>query len=419
MVDIASFDVAPSRAAQLGQQTGAGLAQTLVPAFQQRQQSLQLQQQLDPIRQALIQSLGTGPASTPGQALVQSLTQSPELFASAMSDPQQLQSLLNVQSLAAPAPEGTGFETLDEINKTFDLARRAREAGEPRRAEILQNRLNDLTGGNVNLELDIVHRIPAGSQDIQTIQSDGQGGFFDLQGQEITLDNGDRILESFSIADTAEGALSSTEQRTLNDAEVSTRNFLGTASDALTLLATEPNVNTLTGRAASLFNDLQAEARAVAENFGLEFDTDQLDPSTHDSQFDRLGVQNARQRSLITSLAFQAAAAAAPGDRVTERDIQRFIEEVGGSANDPVTFRAVLTDLSNRMVRNMNNQIRVRLRPTNFEVSDFGLGELPGFTVTGQESAAAAAAPGSAEAQQQTTETFDFSNATNEDLLDF
>ena len=417
MVDIASFDVAPSRASQLGEVVGGNLAQAFVPAFQQQRQNIQLQQQLDPIRQALIQSLGQGPAATPGQALIQQVTQSPELFASAMSDPQQLQSLLQLNALAGPGPAGTGFETLDEINKTFDLAQRAREAGETRRAEILTNRLNDLTGGNVNFELDIVHRIPAGGGDIQTIQTDGEGGFFDLQGEEITLDNGDRLLESFSVSDTAAGAVSSAEQRTLNDAEVSTRNFLGTASDALSLIATEPNVNTLTGRAASLFNDLQAEARAVAENFGLEFNENALDPSTHEAQFDRLGIQNARQRSLITSLAFQAAAAAAPGDRVTERDIQRFIEEVGGSANDPVTFRAVLTDLSNRMVRNMNNQIRVRLRPENFQVSDFGLSELPGFTASAEESAAAASVPGSPAASDAVTT--DFSNVTDEDLLDF
>ena len=64
---------------------------------------------------------------------------------------------------------------------------------------------------------------------------------------------------------------------------------------------------------------------------------------------------------MITSLAFQAAAAAGSrGQSVSNRDIERFIGQVGGSAANPEAFAAVLRDEAERTARNFRNNFFVR-----------------------------------------------------------
>jgi len=189
------------------------------------------------------------------------------------------------------------------------------------------------------------------------------------------LNEGDRLLESQSVSGGLEGVLGTSEREKLRDAEVATRNFIGTAGDALQLLRDEPGVNTITGRAVALFGDLKAEAQTIAQIFGMPFEVSQLNPDTYDERFDDLGVQSARMRSLITSLAFQAASAAGSrGQSVSNRDIERFIDQVGGSAANPVAFDAVLRDEAERTARNFRNNFSVR---TGQEFTgDLGLGGL-------------------------------------------
>lgn len=168
----------------------------------------------------------------------------------------------------------------------------------------------------------------------------------------------------------------STESRSLRDAEVATRNFVGTAGDALKLLQENPDINTFMGRAAGIVNDLQQEAGAFARGMGLEFDVSTLDPSKHKDTFDDLGIDNARMKSLITSLAFQAAAASGQtGRSVSDRDVQRFIREIGASSADPRAFSQVLNDLAGRTVRNFQTNLAVR---TGREIQDdLGVSDLP------------------------------------------
>lgn len=167
-----------------------------------------------------------------------------------------------------------------------------------------------------------------------------------------------------------------TESRNLRDAEVATRNFVNTAGDALQLLQENPDINTAMGKAAGIVNNLQQEAGAFARGIGLEFDTSTLDPSKHKETFDRLGIDNARMQSLITSMAFQAAAASGQtGRSVSDRDVRRFIEEIGASSADPRAFSQVLNDLAGRTVRNFKTNLAVR---TGREIEDdLGVSQLP------------------------------------------
>lgn len=175
-----------------------------------------------------------------------------------------------------------------------------------------------------------------------------------------------------------------TEARNLRQAEVSTRQFINTTRDALNLLQEQPDVNTFMGRAAGIVNDLQQEAGGFARGLGLEFDSEVLDPSAHKETFDQLGIDNARMRSLITSLAFQSAAASGQtGRSVSDRDVQRFIQEIGASSADPRAFSQVLRDVASRTARNFQTNFEVR---TGQQLEgDFGVDDLP--SVSGQQEA--------------------------------
>jgi len=378
MAILATGPSGPSRGSRFGSAAGTGLGGSFVPAFQRTTQQLEQQRTLAPIMEALQASV-QGPATTPGQQLIQQLTKDPNIFGQVMENPQMAGTLMTLNQAVAPADPNalTGISGLDEINATFKQAQDAEARGEKRRAKILFGRVNDLAGieGEVDPKLDLVHLIPAGggAEDAIPMQLDPTGkGLQLLDGTKYETKEGDRLLESMSISGAAEGVLGNVEARNLRDAQVATTNFIATAGDALTLLQEEPGVNTLTGRAAALFGDLKAEAQTAAEIFGMKFEPSQLDPDTYDAQFDELGVNNARMRSLITSMAFQSAAAAGQrSNSVSNRDIVRFIEQVGGNAANPVAFAAVLRDEAVRTARNFETNFKARMKK-EFE-GDLGL----------------------------------------------
>jgi len=178
------------------------------------------------------------------------------------------------------------------------------------------------------------------------------------------------------ISTTVQGSQDDTgttpEDRKFRDAEVAVRDLTATANDALELIDRFPDINTFAARAAGLVNGLQQNVSAFARSLGLEFDQSQLDPSSNKVLFDELGVQNARMRSLIQSLAFQAAAASAgeqKGRSVSNEDIKRFIREVGADSSDPRAISLALRDVVQRSQRRLGISSQVR----GFDLS----GELP------------------------------------------
>ena len=200
------------------------------------------------------------------------------------------------------------------------------------------------------------------------------------------LTKGLPFFSSVSQADTPEAALGlgKDEVKALRDAEIAALNFMGTAKDALNLLSESPDINTWLARGASMVNDLQREAIAIANQFDIQFDDGALDPSSHDAAFDRLGIDNARMRGIITSLAFQAAAASGQtGRSVSNRDIERFIGEIGASSSDPRAFAATLVDVTNRVERGFLNNYEVRLKEKYN--GNLGKPEMPEFRPTADE----------------------------------
>lgn len=208
---------------------------------------------------------------------------------------------------------------------------------------------------------------PTGTRFVRKSQAPGQPGK-PASGMQLTVgpDGEVQFTQGRGQADMSKG-----ESEKLRNAEISTRNFVTTVGDAIEMLEKNPDINTFTARAAGLVNNLQQEGRAIAAALGKNFDERMLDPSIHAETFDRLGIENARMRGLITALAFQAAAASNQAGRdVTEKDIRRFIEEVGAGSSDPRAFAEALQDVAGRTVRNFQTNYEVRMgKPFSGEIN--------------------------------------------------
>jgi len=230
--------------------------------------------------------------------------------------------------------------------------------------------------------LGIVQAFPVGEEAI-TLLTDDKGNFFDTQGNPVEVAPTTRIIEGSSLTGGAdELGITNSEAIKLRDAEVSTKTFISSVGDALNILQETPDINTFIGGAAAIVNNLQQEARAIGRSLGVDIDESLLDPSTHSSTFDELGIQNQRMRSLINALAFQAAAASGQtGRSVSDRDVTRFIREIGADAADPRAFARVLRDVADRSARNFLINFETRTGG-EFE-SSLGLDQLPAFGPSG------------------------------------
>lgn len=223
-------------------------------------------------------------------------------------------------------------------------------------------------------DLEIMQLFPAGGGEPMTIQADGKGNFRDMEGTPIQLHRGDRLVEGSNLSGSTDDlGVTGGEMVKLREAEISTQNFVDTVGDALTMLEESPDINTFAARGAAFVNNLQQEANALAGAMGIEVDPDLINPDEYEGTFDELGIENARMRSMITSLAYSQAIANNPDGRISNADLSRAIDEIGGSAADPRAFRQVLLDVANRTVRAYQNRHKI-VAEEDF-ANDFGLGE--------------------------------------------
>lgn len=172
--------------------------------------------------------------------------------------------------------------------------------------------------------------------------------------------------------------MSQGERRELRNAQVGARTYIETVADAIDMLNQNPDINTFVARGASLINDIRTEARALAGAMGTEFDEDIFNVSAYQNTFQELGIERERMQSMITSLAFQRAVAEKGGaGRITNRDIERFIAEIGGRSSDPVALAQVLQDTAQRAARSFRINWETRTGAP-FE-GDLGLDRMPRF----------------------------------------
>lgn len=181
------------------------------------------------------------------------------------------------------------------------------------------------------------------------------------------------------------------EVETLTNVEIQTRNFLDTSNELITRIADNPQALGAVGRVSQAVNALAATAegvrnvlfqaappnrrdeaayvierdgrrqpatprevkRAAIERVGGDF-FDALTGSLG-ANLGRSAVDASVVQSMVVDLAFAAAAASGQtGRAVSDRDVERFLRQIGQSA-DPAVFTAVLRDVQRRLVRNYEN----------------------------------------------------------------
>ena len=199
--------------------------------------------------------------------------------------------------------------------------------------------------------------------ELTTIMEDGRGNFFDLDNEPISIPQGFKVIESVTLSGAQDDlGLKDTVQESLDNSEVAVRQFLSTGEDALKLLKSSPDVNTFVSKMAGVAIGLEQEAKALGRSFGIESEkVNELTSSgTYDGAFRELAIDGSRIQGLITSLAFQAAVAAGEGgSKLSNKDVERFIVEIGGNASNPEAFRASLVDVMERSVRNFKTKYSV------------------------------------------------------------
>ncbi len=170
------------------------------------------------------------------------------------------------------------------------------------------------------------------------------------QAQLVPVDSSRAVPVNRQITGTASEV--GLKPKDLAEAEINVRSFVSTTDDALKMLQDNPDINTFVAKSAGIVNDLKQEAKSLGRNLGMKFDPGHLEPEAHKGQFDALGIKNRQMQSLITSLAFQAAAASGQSGRsISNKDIERFIAEIGATSSDPRAFEAVLKDVRERTLR--------------------------------------------------------------------
>jgi hypothetical protein len=143
-----------------------------------------------------------------------------------------------------------------------------------------------------------------------------------------------------------------TVRNQLATSEINTRQAMATIDSALAYFADNPDANTITSAIAAFTNEVKAEIRAAFRAIGKGEIENQgvLDIATYDSLWARMGIANEVLQSKFLDLAYIVAAARdQTGRALSDKDISRFIEIIGGdSANFP-TVAATLNDVKNRL----------------------------------------------------------------------
>lgn len=209
---------------------------------------------------------------------------------------------------------------------------------------------------------------------VESLLFDGEGGFYDTRNNRREIPAGATLIESASLNSANAQDLSNAAQDKLGESEISTRQYIATTGDMLSLLDQNEDINTAIAGAASLVEGFKQEATAIGRAVGIGFDEKQLDPATYDFDIDGLGTLNARTKSLITALAYTRARINDPGGRLSERDVQAAIREIGGNLSDPDAFRAVLLDVAQRADRDF--RIRYSTLKGEEYAGDLGLQSL-------------------------------------------
>lgn len=141
----------------------------------------------------------------------------------------------------------------------------------------------------------------------------------------------------------------------VRDTRIAARQAIESANDIQRLVAGRPDLLGVAGRIARLTDDVAAQAVGLANLTGLNV-TASRDPSAYAEAFREMGgtaAESAQVQSAIVNMAFAAAAASGQSGRsVSDKDVERFVKEIGASTSSPNTFISVLESFKERVDRN-------------------------------------------------------------------
>lgn len=149
------------------------------------------------------------------------------------------------------------------------------------------------------------------------------------------------------------------EEQQLRSAASGTVQAIATANDLVQLVRSNETIIGKPGAFFRITNELAQAATGIAAGLGIEFEgnvEELTDPGRYDfSGIRGTAIQNEVFRAGITALAYAAAAASGQtGKSVSNEDVQRFINQIGGSTSDPVGFEATIRSFANRLARNFS-----------------------------------------------------------------
>lgn len=198
--------------------------------------------------------------------------------------------------------------------------------------------------------------VNASTGDIIPIQHDSKSGkYTDTNGKPFSLPEGYVITHMAAPQGNIEGIIPKAADVDLKKKAGSIASFNDTAQQVIDLVKGNPDITTFVSSAASLANTAKAEAQAIGRHIGI--DSDVYTPSTYNDVFRELGIKNDVLKSLYTSLAFQAAAASGQtGHSVSDKDVERFLKQVGRGGSDPMAVMRVLESTTNTVNKEFEDQ---------------------------------------------------------------
>jgi hypothetical protein len=396
-------DILPPSAADLREQ---GMQEAKAAQLPGGMAALLAPQRFNNIRQAAGGLFGVD-TSTSKERLQQALTQID------MSSPQGQKKAVELIRAVSPKDALQLQNVFDsQAQASADSAARTSTAATGRGNMNLRER--ELNATAASTDRDIAQMVDSQGE-LTTIMEDGQGNFFDLDNNPIRIPQDFKVLESATLSGAREDlGLGASARESLEGSEIAVRQFLATGEDALKMLKDSPDVNTFVAKAAGIAIGLEQEAKALGRSLGLESEkvTELTSSDEYDATFRELGINENRTKGLITSLAFQAAAASGQTGRdISNRDIERFIVEIGGNASNPEAFRASLVDVMERSVRNFKTKYSVLTREEYVGTLEFNA---PVINDDGSSGSARVTLPPSSGAP----DTTDLSDMTTAELLE-
>ena len=236
---------------------------------------------------------------------------------------------------------------LVEVNERFSgLAPLIRDGSVPE--ERMQKIVDELMEKPDPKELAIFQGYVDG--DHVTLQGDGFGNYFTMDGDPITLDKDDKVATA-SVTGAFGDVTGLTEQQKDNllQQEIASANFVRSTNNVIDLLNEQEDINTFVASIAGTADDLIQEGAAVFREMAPDVSTS---IESYKGVFDGLGVESSRFQSAIFGLALQYAAASGLGSGrdLSERDVENAIRAIGSDRSDPAAIIAVLNDKKKEII---------------------------------------------------------------------